>query len=154
MEKIEIDGEIVINAIAKKLNETFNTPTHIYDIYSNQVVGDLKEPCFFIHQLQVTQNKIRRNLWSFRFIMDVRYHSDKEISELNTELDNMGVSLLDVLENIQLQGIPIKVESDTLYYEKQNNILHTFVNYKFNGSKEVINNYMKNFKLEEGLKNV
>lgn len=153
MEKILIEGDIVINAIAKKLKETFNNEGNIYTIYSNQVVGDMKEPCFFIHQLQVMQSKVRRNMWKFKFIMDVRYHSNVEISSLNNDLDAMGIKLLDALDSLYINENLTKIEGDTLYNEKQNNVLHTFVNYELLATEEVVTNLMKQLDLKEGILN-
>lgn len=149
MDKVNITGDIIVNAIATKLNSTFNNPSKIYNIYSNQVVGEMQEPCFFIHQLEVIRVKVRRNLWTYRFIMDIRYHSNVEISSLYGDLDAMSIKLLDAVENVYIQEKPVKIEEDTMSTEKQNNVLHVFVNYLLYATEDVANIYMQNLDLKE-----
>lgn len=153
MDRIEINGNIVINAISKKLNSTFNNEQDTYKIYRNQVVGEMEEPCFFIHQLQVTQTKVRRNIYRFRFIMDVRYHSNVDISRIYEDLDLMGIKLLDTLDSLYINEQLTKIEGNMLYCEKQNNVLHTFVNYELLGTKEELIDLMKNLDLKEDVLN-
>lgn len=144
---MEINGNIIIKAIAEKLNLDFNTSEKKYQIYKNQVIGELTKPCFFIHQLQVSMRKVRRNLYEFRFVMDVRYHTDTEITSINEELDSMGIKLLDSLETLNIENIKVRREYDNGYYEKQDNVLHVFANYIIKGTEEQKINYMKNLEL-------
>ena len=153
MEKILIDGDILVNTIAKKLNEFFNSEENKYTIYRNQVVSDMSEPCFFINILQINRNKVGRNRWKYKFITDIRYHSDLDISKLNQELDNMGIKMLDCLTELYINSYRIKIPEDNAYCEKQNNILHVFINYELQGTQEEMVSLMQNLDMKEDILN-
>lgn len=135
----------VIDAIAIALYAEFGGG---YKIYTDNVEQGLDRPCFFIIDLTTTVNPYlgsrRNNVCSF----DVHYFSD---TETNKDLNDTAAQLLDCLKLVvSTQGN--KYLGTKLHVEKEDGVLHCFVNYNFTTrDKENLDNAMADVLITPGL---
>lgn len=113
----------LITGIIKKLREVV---TDDVKIYIDEVKQDFKEPCFFIHVLNVTQAGKLNNRYYREYLLDVEYHP-KDKPNVIRELAEVGEALLLQLEIVSIGTDPVRGKN--IRYEVQDGVLHFFVTY-------------------------
>lgn len=121
---IQVTSDLVKSAISKKLSTSFpNT-----DVYKEQVVEGISYPSFFINQITLTPVKLYRDKYIYEFLMEVDYFLEPKSLNRYKNLDNVGCELLDVLETIYVENIPIK--GRYMNSQKVDDVMVTTVTYK------------------------
>ena len=121
----EIIGETIKSAISVKLGQIFGNNTIRY----KEAITNLKYPHFFINQVTLTNtpaglgDRIRLD-----YLVNIRYRYVADIStvsNLQQQLDNVGLELCTQLTEIQLEK-PVKTYNRN--YEKSDGVLQFFCN--------------------------
>lgn len=131
---MELTSDVVKSAIATKLHSAFND----IDIYKEKVVEGMTYPSFFINQLLVTPEKMYGNVYMYIFDMAINYIVDTDSTTVYKDLENMGVELLEILDEISIGDIKIKA-SDGMSTEKTDETQVVFVKYKIQCVKDETN---------------
>ncbi len=141
----QIKGESIKSAIALKLKSSFaNTDgTPSITIYKEKIVQGFKKPSFFIWIMDVSQEKIMRNVYTRDYQMNIRYHPEEKDSKTYETLSDIGNKLLDKLTLIDVpiflgrydsEGKPIEdkkpVRGSQMDFTIQDDVLQFFVTYK------------------------
>lgn len=116
----EIIGETIKSATSIKLGEIFGAETKRY----KETVTNMEYPNFFIEQLNPTIVPDTRKRAMITYLMMIRYRYAKDISNitnLNQQLDEIGLKLLTEFTEIQLER-PVKIKNAN--YEKVDGVLH------------------------------
>ena len=119
----------IINGIAIKLNEVFGSD---YKIYKENVKQGLKEPCFSIVMLEVTESAKLPNRCFRSYPFDIHYFPK---TKTKTEMYNVAEQLLIELEYITI--LDNLCRGTKMRYEVVDGVLHFFVNYDLFIKKEV-----------------
>lgn len=104
MSKVYINENIVLSSIVKQLNDKFNKPNRVYEIYKEQVPQGFKKPSFHVRRIllnpikeyQGTEYKFLKNVYNYI----IRYFpksSDEPISEINDIIDDLRLLFKDVI---------------------------------------------------------
>lgn len=144
----EITGESIKSAIALKIKSSFaitngSPPITIYpNIYKEKIVQGMKKPCFFIWVMDVSQEKIMRNVYTRDYQMNIRYHPEEKDSKTYETLSDIGNKLLDKLTTIDVpiflgrygsDGEPIEdkkpVRGIQMSFEIKEGVLQFYVTY-------------------------
>ena len=113
----------VIAGISRKLNTTFGDE---YEIYENDVVQDLTEPCFFIAVLEPGASPLLGTRGIRRYPFDIHYFPKQAGN--NAELFSVAERLFVALEYIPMaDGLPLRGTS--MKFKTIDGVLHFFVNY-------------------------
>lgn len=113
----------IITGISLKLNVHFGDG---YRIYKNDVKQGLKEPCFFIAVLAPSRTDQLGERWRMDMPLDVQYIPETEGN--NTELYDVGCTLMDILSSITLPD-GSSYRGRNIYCEIVDSVLHVFVTY-------------------------
>ena len=117
----------VIAGIAIALNQEFGDD---YEIYTEEIKQDLKEPCFFITLL----NPSKTDFPSKRYWMEnpfcIQYFPTSE-TDPNAEMCEVAERMLWALENIIPLGEDKPVRGTDMHHEITDGVLHFFVNYNY-----------------------
>ena len=119
----------IINGIAIKLNEVFGSD---YKIYKENIKQGLKEPCFSIVMLEVTESAKLPNRYFRSYPFDIHYFPK---TKTKTEMYNVAEQLLIELEYITI--LDNLYRGTKMRYEVVDGVLHFFVNYDLFIKKEV-----------------
>lgn len=112
----------IIDGISIRLNEVFGDD---YEIYSEEVPQDFKEPCFFILPLNPSQKQIVGQRFYKNNPFDIHYFPKEENS--NSDIYYTAEILFQALEYITVDGD--KLRGTKMHYEKVDGVLHFFVEY-------------------------
>lgn len=112
-----------IAGISIKLNKVFGDEKRIY---TEDVAQGLKEPCFFILPLNLSQSNMLASRKFVQMPFDVHYFP--EVPNNNSELFEMGWELTDALEFITLVSGDMLHGTD-MHCEVVDGVLHFFVSY-------------------------
>ena len=144
----EITGESIKSAISLKINGNFaittgSPPVTLYpNIYKEQIIQGMEKPCFFIWQMDVSQERLRLNHYERVYQMNIRYHpKDDDLKKYET-LSDIGNKLLEYLSTIDVpiflgqydvEGNPIEdkkpVRGTQMSFKINENVLQVFVTY-------------------------
>lgn len=117
----------VIAGIAIALNQEFGDD---YEIYTEEIKQDLKEPCFFITPL----NPSKTDFLSKRYLMDnpfcIQYFPESEDNP-NSECRDVADRMLWALENITPLDADRPVRGTDMHHEITDGVLNFFVNYNY-----------------------
>lgn len=127
MAEIQVAYDLLVKGLVQRLQLFY--PADTFHIYDNRVVGDMLTPCFVIHAVQIQANKLRTNRYQYIYSMDVRYYSDKDKNLLESDMNQKAVEMLEVLDEVFIEDVKLKVENDRVYCEKEEDVLHCFANY-------------------------
>lgn len=122
-----VSYDLMVKGIITRMRKYY--PVESFRIYDNKVIGDMETPCFVIHAIQILSNKIRPNRYKYIYTMDIRYYSDKDKNLIESDMNNIAVEMQEVLSLVHVDDILLKIENDRIYCEKEDDVLHCFVNY-------------------------
>lgn len=117
-------GDIIKSALAKRLKALFPECT----VYKEKVEQGLKYPSFFILQLNTTKDRDLRPFGWLNFQMNIRYRPNKDYNSKRSELDEIGMDLLDGLEHIEVDGTPLR--AGDMNYQIVDGVLQFFINFR------------------------
>lgn len=127
----EILGLSVVSATGMRLRELYPTVT-----WYREVITNLRFPHFFVFQLAVQSSEERLNYWWIEYLVTLRYRVAADTtftSNLQEQLDTMGLKLLSDLNFLNWFGHPVKVKDAR--YEKEDGVLHFFFTFKIMATK-------------------
>jgi hypothetical protein len=111
------------DSISVKLNQIFGDG---YDIYSEEIKQDFKEPCFFIMSVDFSIDKRLNKHYTLHQSFDIHYFPF-ETADKNKEMQNVGLKLMEELEYITIDGKVVK--GTGIRFNIVDDILHFFINY-------------------------
>ena len=113
----------IINAISNAIYPNFGND---YEIYTEQVEQDLKEPCFLIKHVESSLIPIIPPRYYFKNTFDVLYFSDQiaKTEDFNTKSFN----LFSILEFIDTEDND-KLHGTNMEYKVIDEVLHFYVDY-------------------------
>lgn len=98
----EIVGESIKSAIAKKLIQVFTKNGVPPVVFKEQINEGFITPSFFIEQLDISQTRIRNNIYDRTYQMIVRYHATEGNLDEKVELAEKEDELLEALIRIDV----------------------------------------------------
>lgn len=111
----------IVDNISKALNQEFGDE---YEIYQNNVMQGLDEPCFFIAVLEPSKDQLLQNRFLQRNPFDVHYFPKRW--DDNREMQEVAERMLDCLEWI----IPEEpIHGTEIRWQIEDGVLHFFVSY-------------------------
>lgn len=113
----------ILDAISQALNAEFGDS---YEIYSESIKQDFKEPCFFIMCLNPSEQDFLGNRYYRKYLFDIQYFPQNE-ENLNSELYDMQERLFNCMEYINMGDDLIRGKNRR--GEIEDKTLHFFVNY-------------------------
>ena len=132
----------ILDAISNALNEEFGDE---YEIYSEDIKQDFKEPCFFIICLNPSEQDFLGNRYLRKYLFDIQYFP-KNKKNLNSELYSIQERLFNCMEYIDMgedliRGLKMRGE----IIDKT---LHFFIDYNvFVIKKGPQDEFMENIKI-------
>lgn len=111
----------IVDGISNALNQEFGDE---YEIYQNNVMQGLDEPCFFIAVLEPSKEQLLQNRFLQRNPFDVHYFPKRW--DDNREMQEAAERMLDCLEWI----IPEEpIHGTEIRWQIEDGVLHFFVSY-------------------------
>lgn len=111
----------IVDGISNALNQEFGDE---YEIYQNNVMQGLDEPCFFIAVLEPSKEQLLQNRFLQRNPFDVHYFPKRW--DDNREMQEVAERMLDCLEWI----IPEEpIHGTEIRWQIEDGVLHFFVSY-------------------------
>lgn len=111
----------IVDGISNALNQEFGDE---YEIYQNNVMQGVKEPCFFIAVLEPSKEQLLQNRFLQRNPFDVHYFPKRW--DDNREMQEAAERMLDCLEWI----IPEEpIHGTEIRWQIEDGVLHFFVSY-------------------------
>lgn len=111
----------IVDGISNALNQEFGDE---YEIYQNNVLQGVKEPCFFIAVLEPSKEQLLQNRFLQRNPFDVHYFPKRW--DDNREMQEVAERMLDCLEWI----IPEEpIHGTEIRWQIEDGVLHFFVSY-------------------------
>lgn len=104
---LDVTGDIIKSAIARKLVEVFTVDGIKPVVYKEQIKQKFTYPSFFIWQIEVLQKKRMNGVYDREYMMEVRYALKEDDVRAYEKLDEIGNKLLLNLTSIQ---VPIATE--------------------------------------------
>lgn len=123
----------IIQAISIALDDELNKHSNVYEIYTEEIKQDLKEPCFFIQCIAPTKSVFLRKRYKTTNQFCIQYFPTKGHEQ--SECNNMIESLTDTLEYVTA-GTDL-LHGTKMHGEVVDGVLHYFVNYDFFTYKQV-----------------
>lgn len=111
----------IVDGISKALNQEFGDE---YEIYQNNVLQGLDEPCFFIAVLEPSKDQLLQNRFLQRNPFDVHYFPVDP--DDNRDMQGTAERMLDCLEWI-IPEEPIR--GTEIRWQIEDGVLHFFVSY-------------------------
>lgn len=106
---LEITGEIVKSAIAKKIIAGFTSKEVKPVVYKEQIKQGFKYPSFFIWEISKTQKKRMNLVYDRDYLMEIRYALEEDDTKAYEKLEEVGNKLMLLLDTID---IPIRIAKD------------------------------------------
>jgi hypothetical protein len=119
----------VILAVVKALNEEFNADDK-YEIYSEEIKQDLKEPAFFIQLLNPSVRGYLGKRYLNQLHILIQYFP-KSATAYQAECVDIGERLQWLLEWITCAGDDAPIQGTNMHHEITDGVLNFFVDYKF-----------------------
>lgn len=111
----------IVDGISNALNQEFGDE---YEIYQNNVMQGLDEPCFFIAALEPSKDQLLQNRFLQRNPFDVHYFPKRW--DDNREMQEAAERMLDCLEWI----IPEEpIHGTEIRWQIEDGVLHFFISY-------------------------
>lgn len=111
----------IVDGISNALNQEFGDE---HEIYQNNVMQGLDEPCFFIAALEPSKDQLLQNRFLQRNPFDVHYFPKRW--DDNREMQEVAERMLDCLEWI-IPEEPIR--GTEIRWQIEDGVLHFFVSY-------------------------
>lgn len=135
-------------AILRKINTFRDKDTKIY---SESIEQGFQEPCFYIKEVNSSQNRELGNRYKREHLYDIHYFPNLNSSTKNTDMRAMAEVLYEQLEYIEVAGRPLR--GYDMNYRIVDGVLHFFVRYPIFVRKEIDPiPKMENLEIEGGLK--
>lgn len=135
-------------AILRKINTFRDKDTKIY---SETIEQGFLEPCFYIKEVNSSQNRELGNRYKREHLYDIHYFPNPNSPTKNVDMRAMAEILYDQMEYIELEGRPLM--GLDMSHEIIEGILHFFVRYPVHLYKETEPvPVMENLKQQGGLK--
>ena len=132
----------IINAISNAIYLGFGND---YEIYTEQVDQDLKEPCFLIQHVESSLRPIITPRYYFKNTFDILYFSDQiaKTEDFNTKSFN----LYSILEFIETDDND-KLHGTNMNHKIIDDVLHFYIDYNLIlRAEDVIIDKMENIKI-------
>lgn len=113
----------IINGITATIGKEFGD----HEIYVENIEQGLKEPCFFVKTLDVSQQKYIGNRYLLTVPLDVHYFPARK--KKRTEMHDAAMRLQYILERITMLNGEM-VNGVKAHYEIVDDVLHYFITYK------------------------
>lgn len=113
----------ILDAISNALCDEFGEN---YEIYSEDIKQDFKEPCFFILCVNPSEKDFLGNRYHRNYLFDIQYFPENK-EELNSDLYTIQERLFNCMEYIEMGEDLIRGKNRR--GEIVDNTLHFFVNY-------------------------
>ena len=127
----------IIAGIGAAINNKFGTA---YKIYTERMEQDfeISEPCFFIRMLNTSHTLFLGSRYKQDHSFEIRCHVDNK-KTTNTELNNIGDTLKEILEYIEEdpEGEKNLIRGKNLKFQINDGVLQFFVNYDYFVYREV-----------------
>ena len=143
----------IINAISNAIYKEFCTNPMLtpnkftdYEIYTEQVDQDLKEPCFLIQHVESSLKPIITPRYYFKNTFDILYFSD-QISK-SEDFNTRSFKLYSVLEFVKTEDND-KLHGTNMNHKIIDDVLHFYVDYNLILRREdvIIDGKMENIKI-------
>ncbi|GFN35818.1 phage tail terminator family protein [Tepidimicrobium xylanilyticum] len=135
-------------AILRKINTFRDKDTKIY---SESIEQGFQEPCFYIKEVNSSQNRELGNRYKREHLYDIHYFPNPNSSTKNTDMRAMAEVLYEQLEYIEVAGRPLR--GYDMNYRIVDGVLHFFVKYSMFVKKEAEPiPFMENLEIKGGLK--
>lgn len=132
----------ILDAISQALNSEFGDS---YELYSENIKQDFKEPCFFIRCLNPSKQDFLGNRYLRKYLFDIQYFP-KNKKNLNSELYSIQERLFNCMEYINMDEDLIR--GMKMRGEIVDKTLHFFINYNvFVIKKGPQDEFMENIKV-------
>lgn len=134
----EVTSETVKSAVSLAIKEAFTiagTPPIYPKIYKEKIIQGMVKPCFFIWLTNVECNKLMLNNYNLVYSVNVRYHPEDNDDLTYEHLVNIGQTLNEVLDRIEIatdvngSEFKLKVLGTQASYSIVDGILQYFVTY-------------------------
>lgn len=126
---VEITGESVKSAIARKLAADFGSQTPAPKLYKEQILQNLVKPYFFIWIMDVSQEKLMNRNYTLAYQMNIRYHPKDEDTATYETLSSVAIKLFETLSTIEL---PVLTLIDDVEVEQLKPVVGSQMNYSIN----------------------
>ncbi len=137
--------DIFLKSIAKTIYDEFKI-----NVYINKLKQGFEEPCFFIRELNISQEYGFNNRRKRNHLISITYFPKCEtIKELNYTAD----LLYEILENVKFGDTKRKVRAASMKHVIDDDVLVFTISYSFHIAKKTEKIYMKNLKYKGGIKN-
>lgn len=119
----------IITAIAAAINHEFNAHDILYEIYVDEIMQGLREPCFFIQCLNPTIQRYPSMRYKRDNFFCVQYFPANTSGR--SECMKVAERLIDCLECIRIigDGDSVSMRGTGMKYEITDGVMSFFVNY-------------------------
>ena len=141
----------IIEAISIALDAEFNPDnSEKYEIHTEEIKQDLKEPCFFIASLNPSSTLFRgsRYFKGNNFVIQYFPETDKKQHECQEVAERMD----DCLEFITCIGDSKPIMASNMKHEVVDGVLNYFVNYDLYAVKTKVNETMETMEVNTNVK--
>lgn len=125
-----LEGDLIKSALARRLGALFPGIT----VYKEKVEQGLKYPSFFILQLAVNKEDDLRPFQWLNFQMNIRYRPTRDYNSKRSELDQLGLDMMDGLETVEVDGKPLRGRD--VNYQIIDGVLQFFINFRMRVKRE------------------
>lgn len=125
-----LSGDVVKSAVARRLAALFEGVT----VYKEKVNQHLKYPHFFILQLNLSREKDLAPFNWLNYQLNIRYRPNKNFDSQYSELDQIGLDMLDGLESVEVEGVTLRPTD--MNYQIVDGVLQFFINFRMRVNKE------------------
>ena len=125
-----LEGDLIKSALARRLGALFPRIT----VYKEKVEQGLKYPSFFILQLAVNKEDDLRPFQWLNFQMNIRYRPTRDYNSKRSELDQLGLDMMDGLETVEVNGKPLRGRD--VNYQIIDGVLQFFINFRMRVKRE------------------
>lgn len=132
-----LSGDVIKSAVARRLTALFEGVT----VYKEKVNQHIKYPHFFILQINTSRDKDLSPYNWLNFQLNIRYRPNKDFNSNYSELDQIGLDMIDGLETIEVEGTPLRPTD--INYQIVDGVLQFFINFRMRVKKEQDKETMK-----------
>ena len=123
----------VVSGVVRQLGVVFPGSTRY-----REAVTNLRYPHFFVWQIRQGFERERVDKWKIHYLVNIRYRQASQpelVTDLQENLDRVGLAMLNGLEYIYWNDMPVRIER--AYYEKVDGVLQFFCEVNVIGTKPV-----------------
>lgn len=125
-----LSGDAIKSAVARRLATLFEGIT----VYKEKVNQHLKYPHFFILQINLSREKDLAPFNWLNYQLNIRYRPNKSFDSKYSELDQIGLDMMNGLEKIEVEGTPLRPTD--MSYQIVDDVLQFFINFRMRVKKE------------------